>query len=397
MNKRIAVVGAGIVGLSVAREVLLRFPDAVVSVFEKEAAPAVHQTEHNSGVIHSGIYYPAGSEKALRCREGVRLLGEFCDEQGIHRRKCGKLIVATERSEIPRLEKILEQGRANGIENVRLIEGAEISEIEPAITGVMAVYVPGVEIVDYRLVSSKIADDVRSRGGRFFFNSRVESIQQSGGELNVRAGENTASFDFLINCGGLESDRVARLAGESPDVRIVPFRGEYYNLPDSYAEKIKAMIYPVPDPSLPFLGVHLTPTIDSKMTAGPNAVLALAREGYSWTDVSPRDIADYLGFSGFWKLAARYPRIGLYEMARSLSKTIYARSVRKYLPELNTHDLLPGGSGVRAQAVSKDGAMMHDFVYIRRDRFLHVLNAPSPAATASLAIARKVVDESFET
>ena len=390
--KPVLVIGAGIVGLAVARELLFRRPDQKVWVLEKETDIATHQTGHNSGVIHSGIYYPAGSEKAEGCREGVRLLNKFCDRQSIPRRRCGKVIVATQLQELPRLEKLYQQGMANQIPGLRQITSEELREIEPRVRGLKALHLPEVSLVDFRQVAGAFRKEFESLGGTIFLHRKVRSISNERNEIRVETDRETYSGSYLINCGGLYSDRIAESAGCEVPVRIVPFRGEYFRLRPEIAGEIRGLVYPVPDPRFPFLGVHLTPTLKGEVTAGPNAVLALAREGYQPRNINFGEVFDYLSYTGFWRMSFKYWRTGFFEMTRSLIKSLYAASVRKFLPNLKTSDLLPDGSGVRAQAVTKEGEMIHDFLYLQQPLATHILNAPSPAATASLAIAKKIVD-----
>ncbi len=390
--KPILVIGGGIVGLAVARELLLRRPDEKVLVLEKEPDIATHQTGHNSGVIHSGIYYPADSDKAEGCREGVRLLNEFCDRHQIKRKRCGKVIVATEAEELPHLGKLHQQGIANQIPGLRQITPEELRGIEPAISGLKALYLPEVSLVDFREVSTALKKDFEAKGGVVSLHRKVTRITPEKNEIRVETDRGSFTADYLINCAGLYSDRIAELAGCKVPVRIVPFRGEYFYLAGEISNKIQGLVYPVPDSRFPFLGVHLTPTLDGKVTAGPNAVLALGREGYRWQEMNLREVFDYLSYEGFWRMGLKYWRTGLFEVVRSLAKPLYVASVRKFLPDLKVSDLLADGSGVRAQAVAKNGDLVHDFLYLQQPGALHILNAPSPAATASLAIAKKIVD-----
>lgn len=385
-----AVIGGGIVGLAVAREILFREPDAKVLLLEKESDIATHQTGHNSGVIHSGIYYPAESEKARRSREGAQLLVEFCEQHQIAHKRVGKAIVATSSTEFSLLDRLFEQGLANKIPGLRRISREELRGIEPAVTGLRGLYLPEVEIVDFREVAKALKEDFLNRGGMVFLHRRVVSLREKGNRVHLQTESGEFEGSYLINCAGLYSDLVARQAGLKVPIQILPFRGEYFLLPREQAAKIRGLVYPVPDPRLPFLGVHLTPTLAGEVTVGPNAVLALAREGYRWSDVNWREAAEYLTYPGFWRMGLRYWKTGFFEAARSLSKSLYAASARKFLPGLRTSDLLPGGSGVRAQAVDFQGNLLHDFLYVEGPRSFHVLNAPSPAATASLAIARKI-------
>ena len=386
------VVGGGIVGLASARELLLRSPSEKVLLLEKERQIAAHQTGHNSGVIHSGIYYPPGSEKAASCREGTRLLNEFCDRHGIERRKVGKAIVATGPQELGRLEKLYEQGKAHGIPGLRLISPGELKEIEPEVSGLRALYLPEVALVDFRKVAEALRREFEQAGGVVALHHKVTGIQEKNGKVCVETERESHAADFLINCSGLYADVVAIQAGCRPPVRIVPFRGEYFSLAPGKAARVRGLVYPVPDPEFPFLGVHLTPTLTKEVTVGPNAVLALAREGYGWRNVNLGEFFGTLSYGGFWKMAGKYWRTGIFEVVRSLLKPIYLASVRKFLPDLTLSDLLPGGSGVRAQAVDPEGRLVNDFISLKQSRAVHVLNAPSPAATAALALAKRIAD-----
>ena len=392
MSAPIIIVGGGIVGLATARELLLRNPGADVLLFEKEAHLATHQTGHNSGVIHSGVYYAPGSAKALGCREGVALMNEFCDRHDIPRRAVGKVIVATLPGELPGLEKLHRQGVANGLSDLRMLDRDALREVEPAVTGLAALHIPGVAIVDYTRVCEKLRKEIDEAGGIIRTHSHVYKVICYPSEIIAVTDTDEYRGTFLINCGGLQCDRVARASGIEPPVRLIPFRGEYYTLRKEVADTVRGLVYPVPDPRYPFLGVHLTPTLTGDVTAGPNAVLALAREGYRWTDISLRDIREMTMYSGFWRMAAQHWRTGVYEVSRSLSRKSYADCVRRFLSDLSVDDLGPGGSGVRAQAVDASGQLIHDFLHVRQERAVHILNAPSPAATASLSIAKRIVD-----
>lgn len=386
MAIKYVVAGGGIVGLTVAREILLRFPDAKVTLLEKERSLAMHQTGHNSGVIHSGIYYPPDSEKARGCREGIPLLNAFCDRHAIARKKVGKVIVATDDAELATLERISVQGKA--VAGMRLIGRDELRDVEPAIDGIKAIHLPDVAIIDYRTVCGKLREEIVEKGGEVFVAHKVLSVT----DKVIETEQGSYQADHFINCGGLHSDRIAEASGVKSPVRIIPFRGEYFTLADRMAREIRGLVYPVPDPRYPFLGVHLTPMMDGRVTAGPNAVLALAREGYGWRNINLRDVADAALFPGFWRMAMTHWKTGLFELTRSAIKPLYAGSVRKFLPQLSDADLLPGDSGVRAQAVDGNGTLIHDFLYVRGPRSTHILNAPSPAATASFSIARRIVD-----
>lgn len=388
----VVVIGAGVVGLAVALEITRRFPQLRVLVVEKEDRVARHQSGHNSGVIHSGIYYKPGSLKAQLCVSGAAAMVEFCREHGIPHHVCGKVIVATSPQELPRLEDLYRRGQANGLVGLRLIEPDELREIEPHARGLKALLVPSTGVTDYALVCEKYVELISAAGGTVLTSAAVTGIRRSAKEINVETPRGGFSANTLINCAGLFSDRISQMAGDRPSARIVPFRGEYYDLIPERASLVRALIYPVPDPRFPFLGVHFTRRITGKVDAGPNAVLALAREGYRRTDINLRDLTSSVTYSGFWRVAHRYWRDGLAEWRRSISKAAFVESLQSMLPEVVDEDFVPGGSGVRAQAVTPDGALVDDFQFVPSRNVLHVLNVPSPAATASLAIGRAVVD-----
>ncbi len=387
------IVGGGIIGLAVARELLLRGA-AAVTVLEKEKKIAAHQTGHNSGVIHSGIYYRPGSEKAILCRRGILLLNEFCDRHGIVRQRKGKVVVAAHPREIPQLDRLKSWGEANGVEGLRLLDEPELKEREPEVQGVKALYVPDVSIVDYKRVAACLAQEVRELGGSIELMQRVRGILPDGSRTVVQTERGEWRCDFLINCAGLYSDEVARLAGARPPVRIIPFRGEYYELSPVWARKIRGLVYPAPDPRLPFLGVHLTPGLDGRVKVGPNAVLAFAREGYRWNRFALRENVAMMTTGAFWKMGMRYSFNGFQEWLEAMMKPLYARHVRKLVPGVTNGDLVkvPEDAGVRAQAVDRSGRLVQDFYYLRESRMMHVLNSPSPAATSSLAIAGRIAD-----
>ncbi|MEU0495156.1 L-2-hydroxyglutarate oxidase [Mycobacterium sp. NPDC006124] len=384
---RYCVVGAGIVGLSTAYHLLDAEPDASVVVLEAASDVASHQTGHNSGVIHSGIYYEPGSLKATFCKAGERATKEFCAAHGIAFDECGKLIVATTAAEVARMAALEERAAVNGIE-CRRIGRDELTELEPNVTGLGALHLPKTGIVDYRLVSATMADLVRAAGATVLTGQRVVAISESPGGVTVSTRSTTVTCDRLVVCAGLQADRLAELAGVPVDVQIVPFRGEYFELPSWRAGFVRRLIYPVPDPELPFLGVHLSPTISGGITVGPSAVLGLAREGYPKFSFDARDVARMARFPGLWRVARANARLGVREVGNSLFKRRYLRECRKYAPELTASDLLPHEAGIRAQAVRRDGTLVHDFVVERTDRMIHVLNSPSPAATAALPIGR---------
>jgi L-2-hydroxyglutarate oxidase len=388
----VVIVGGGVVGLAVALEITRRFPHQRLLLLEKEKAVARHQSGHNSGVIHSGIYYKPGSLKARLCVAGAAAMIEFCREHGIPHKVCAKVIVATHEEEFPRLEELCRRGIANGLAGIRSIGPEELREIEPHAQGLRALYVPATGVTDFAAVCQKYAELTSAQDGNILTSAAVTGIKRNSDEIVVETASGAFRTTSLINCAGLFSDRVSRMAGDDPGIMIVPFRGEYYDLVPARADLVRALIYPVPDSRFPFLGVHFTRRITGKVDAGPNAVLALAREGYRRTDINLGDLASFLTFPGFWRMAARQWRNGCGEYHRSLSKSAFVRALQRLLPEVCEADLVPGGSGVRAQAVRPDGSLVDDFHFVPSARMLHVLNVPSPAATASLLIARTIVD-----
>jgi (S)-2-hydroxyglutarate dehydrogenase len=380
------VIGAGIVGLATAHRLLLDRPGDHVTVLEKETAVAVHQTGHNSGVIHAGVYYKPGSLKATLCRAGSRSMVDFCAAHGIPAQVCGKLIVATGETELPRLHALHERAVGNGLA-AKLLTAEQAREYEPHLACVAAIHVPTTGIVDFAAVCRTLATLVEKAGGEVRLGTRVTGFRP--GLVLTTRGEVAA--DVVINCAGLYADRIARLAGVDPPARIIPFRGEYYELRPERRELVRGLIYPVPDPRFPFLGVHLTRMIDGSVHAGPNAVLATAREGYRWRRFSARDVTGILGWPGMWRLGRRHLRYGLAEVRRSLSRRRFAADLARLVPAVTAADIVPAGSGVRAQAVHRDGSLVDDFLVVARPGQLHVLNAPSPAATSSLEIAKHLV------
>ena len=387
----VAIVGGGIVGLATALEITSRRPGARVLLFEKEDRVAWHQTGHNSGVIHSGIYYKPGSLKALNCRRGKAMLEAFCREHGLLFETCGKVVVATAPEELPRLEAIAERARANGV-GCEVIGPERLRELEPHAAGVRALHVPETGIVDYVAVCETLARLVCARGGEIATGTAVRRMQSRGSEVVIETSRGEAVARAAVNCAGLHSDRVLAAAGQPRPARIVPFRGEYYELVPQARGLVRNLIYPVPDPSFPFLGVHFTRSIRGGVECGPNAVPALAREGYRWRDVNLRDLADTLGYPGFWRLAARHWRMGSGEVWRSLSKNAFTRALQRLVPDIRPSHLRRAEAGVRAQALSPDGALLDDFLIHTAGRVVHVLNAPSPAATSSLSIGRTVAE-----
>ncbi len=388
----LVVIGGGIIGLATAMEWTARYPDLPVVVLEKEREVATHQTGHNSGVIHSGIYYKPGSLKARLCVAGVEALHAFCSEHAIPFESCGKLIVATSEEELPRLEELYRRGVGNGLERLRMLGPEEVREHEPHAAGVRGIHVPVTGIVDYARVARAYAAVIRSRGGEIQCGCEVRGMRRSGTATIVEADTGEIETKLLVNCAGLHSDRVSRMAGAKLDMTVMPFRGEYYDLAKGRESLVRGLLYPVPDPRFPFLGVHFTRRIAGGVEAGPNAVLALAREGYNKQAFRAKDVLGYASFPGFWIMAAKYGKVGAQEYYRSWSKRAFVRSLQKLVPEITEADLVPGGSGVRAQALSRDGKLIDDFRFAYADGVLHVCNVPSPAATASLAIAKYVTD-----
>jgi L-2-hydroxyglutarate oxidase len=385
------VIGGGIVGLATAKRLLELRPGASLVLVEKEAALAQHQTGHNSGVIHSGIYYAPGSLKADLCRRGAVATREFCVEHGIPFDICGKHIVATNALELQRLEALTERARQNGIIAER-IDAAELARREPNIVGLGAIFTPSTGIVDYRKLCEALAATVMKAGGEIVLGAAVDAIREAGDSATVRSGERSWTARKLITCAGLQSDRIARLGGLRIDHRIVPFRGEYFRLPAAKNDIVKTLIYPVPDPGLPFLGIHLTRMIDGSVTVGPNAVLGFAREGYGRFSFNAADMLDFAAFPGLWRTLAKNARSAATELRNSLWKRGYLEECRKYCPSLTFADLTPSPAGIRAQAVMRDGSLVHDFLFVESERQLHVCNAPSPAATSALPIGEMLAD-----
>ena len=380
------IVGGGIVGLATALKLLERYPTAKLTLLEKEAGVARHQSTHNSGVLHCGLYYKPGSLKAKLAVQGIREMTAFCRTHEIPHEICGKLVVATSDEELPRLEELLHRGAANGLRGLRRIEPDELRRIEPHAAGIAAAHVPQEGIVDYRAVCAAIAAEIEKRGGIIHTSAQVTHLQRHRDEWIAQTPTGESRGQWLINTAGLHCDRVSELAGERREVRIVPFRGEYYRLNEAARHLCRHLIYPVPDPAFPFLGVHFTRLISGGVEAGPNAVLAFAREGYRLRDINLRDLADALTFPGLWRFLRRYPSMAFTELAQSFSRERFCRSLQRLVPEVRPEDLAPGGAGVRAQAMTPQGDLVQDFHIVARDHALHILNAPSPAATASLAI-----------
>jgi len=388
----VAIVGGGIVGLATARELLRRDPSRRIVVIEKEQRLAAHQTGHNSGVIHSGIYYAPGSAKARLCVAGSREMTAYCDEHGIPYERCGKLIVAIDASELATLSSLEQRGAANGVAGVLRLDARGIAAHEPAARGIAALFVPSAAIVDFRRVAESIAAEIAAAGAVIRLATAVTGIDEHGPSVELATTTGAMSCGSVIVCAGLGGDAIARLLDGSEDLRIVPFRGDYWRLDDAARALVRGLIYPVPDTRFPFLGVHFTKRIDGDVWLGPNAVLAFALEGYRRRDVDLGDLRSALGFPGFRALARRYWRTGLAELARDYSKRLFYDTLRRYVPSLRIEQLRPGPSGIRAQALKRDGTLVDDFWFERRGKVTLVRNAPSPAATASLAIAREIVD-----
>lgn len=386
----VIVIGAGLIGLGTARALLLSRPGARVTVLEKEAGVGRHQSTHNSGVLHAGLYYRPGSAKARLAVAGIRGMTAFCQEHGVPHETCGKLVVATHESELPRLRTLFERGTLNGLCGLRWLEGGGAREIEPEVRAVAAVHVPEEGIVDYAAVVAALEAEVIRLGARVVTSAPVRRIARDGRAWRVETAAGDYGAAYLVNCAGLHADRVAALAGARPACRIVPFRGEYFHLRPQRASLVRHLIYPVPDPAFPFLGVHLTRLVHGGVEAGPNAVLALAREGYAKSTIRLADAVESASFPGLWRFIARHPRRTLYELGRSFSRRLFARALQRLVPAIQASDLEPGGAGVRAQAMTADGRLVEDFLFAEQAGALHVLNAPSPGATASLAIGAEI-------
>ncbi len=393
----IAIIGGGIIGLATAMRLTREHPDKRVAVIEKEDRIALHQTGHNSGVIHAGIYYAPGSQKANFCSTGGRLLREFCDERGIEYEMCGKIIVAVDESEIPGLEELYRRGTENGAEGLELIGAEELREHEPHVAGVRAIWSPNTGIIDFTKVSEAYSIEMREQGGDLITNAEVRSIARTADGVGIATTAGDISAKSVINCAGLHADKVARMMGVDIGVRIIPFRGEYFSIRPERAHLVKGLIYPVPDPALPFLGVHFTKRVDGSVEAGPNAVLALKREGYRKTSFAFGDALGTLTYGGFWRMSAKYWRTGLAEQYRSAVKSVFVKSLQTLLPEIDGGDLYAPGAGVRAQAVDRKGGLLQDFSIAETEGAIHVLNAPSPGATSSLSISRYIVDKATES
>lgn len=392
-QKSFIIIGGGLVGLATAYRLLERFPSAKVTLLEKEDIVGKHQSTHNSGVLHAGLYYAPGSAKAKLAVAGIRQMVNFCRTENIDHEICGKLVVAVTPDEIPRLDELLRRGSANGLQGLRKIARDEIIKIEPNVNAIAAAHVPEEGIVDYRQVCDRMAAIIQERGGQIVTNAKVVRIENKANTWVAATAEAEYTADFLINCAGLYCDRVAELAGEKRDVRIIPFRGEYYLLKSSAQHLVKHLVYPVPNPEFPFLGVHFTRMIQGGVEAGPNAVLAFAREGYHFSKFDIRDVLDSLFFPGLWRFLRKYPAMAFTEIAQSLSKEHFCQTLQRLVPDIQVDDLEPGHAGVRAQAMNTAGELVNDFHLVLRDNAIHVLNAPSPGATASLAIGEHIVSQ----
>jgi L-2-hydroxyglutarate oxidase len=390
----VCIVGGGIVGLATALEMVRLRPDASLVLLDKESELAVHQTGHNSGVIHAGIYYKPGSLKADLCRRGAEATKAFCRKHAIPFETPGKLVIATDGVELERMVALEQNARQNGIE-IEVLDAAELRRREPNVRGLGALFVPSSGIVDYRLVCRAMAAEIRAAQGMIEMDVKVDAIAEGSDSVTVRAGERSWTARKLVVCAGLQSDRLARLAGLQIQHQVIPFRGEYYLVRPERSDIVKHLIYPVPDPDLPFLGIHLTPMIGGALTVGPNAVLGMAREGYGRFSVDARDVLTYLRFPGFWRVMRQNLRSGLGELSRSLSKSLYLGECQKYCPDIQEADLLPYEAGIRAQAVMKDGTLVHDFLFLSTERMLHVCNAPSPAATSAIPIGEMIARRSM--
>ena len=392
----VVVVGAGILGLATARQLLHMRPGLRLALVEKEAAIASHQTGHNSGVVHSGIYYAPGSLKARLCTAGKAALERYAADRGLPYERCGKLIVATGESELGRLAELERRALANGVGGLRVLDGSELQSVEPNAVGVRALHAPETAIVDYSAVARAFAEDVHTAGGEVRLGTSVVGLDERERTVVVQTTTGSFTATALVGCAGLQSDRLVALAGRRPSVRIVPFRGDYYTLKPRARRLVNGLVYPVPDPAFPFLGVHFTRLVDGRVIAGPNAVLALARERYGRASVDLRDLAATLGYAGFWRFARRHVRFGAGELWRDIVKRAYVRDMQRYVPAVTVDDVEFGPSGIRAQALGPDGRLVDDFVLERTGRQLHVLNAPSPAATASLAIAEHIAGQAAD-
>jgi L-2-hydroxyglutarate oxidase len=389
----VIIIGAGIVGLSTAYQLQSLNPDLKITVLEKESEVAAHQTSHNSGVIHSGIYYKPGSEKALNCFTGYKMMIAFCEQHAIPYKICGKIIVATAQKELEGLNNIFDRGNLNGLKGLRLIDRSELKEIEPHAEGIKAIWVPQAGIIDYKQVAMKLKSLIESNGGNIHCNAKVQSMHRQSNGWVITTTNEVYQADYVITCGGLHSDRLARMTDDRFDLKIIPFRGEYYTLKPTAQHLVNTLIYPVPNPAFPFLGVHFTSMVHGGVEAGPNAVWALGREAYNWKTIDWSDVREAIAYPGFRKIAGKYWRDGLYEMYRSFSKRAFVHALQRLVPEIKSEDLAVGGSGVRAQAIDPSGNIVDDFLYKEGKDILHVVNAPSPAATSGLSIGARIAQK----
>ena len=389
------IAGAGIVGLATAYKILEKIPNCRLCIVEKEPVVAAHQTGNNSGVIHSGIYYKPGSLKAINCRKGRNMLLDFCNENNILYEICGKVIVATSPEEFPSLYNLYNRGIENGLEGLKLLSGEEIKEYESYAEGLKGLYVPQTGIIDYKIVCEKLADLIQEKGGTIFFENRIMNIRSESDGIEILTNREVFETKNLITCCGLQSDRIAKMTNPELDIKILPFRGEYYTIKKEKRDLVKNLIYPVPDPLFPFLGVHFTRMIDGKVEAGPNAVFAFAREGYNKFDFDVKDLADSIFWKGFFRIATKYWKTGLGEFYRSYSKPAFTKALQRMLPDIRESDLEPGGAGIRAQACDSKGVLIDDFLFIKNNNILHIINAPSPAATSCLSIGETITQMFF--
>ena len=389
------IAGAGIVGLATAYKILEKIPNCKLCIVEKESVVAAHQTGNNSGVIHSGIYYKPGSLKATNCRKGRNMLLDFCNENNIIYEICGKVIVATSPEEFPSLYNLYNRGIENGLEGLKLLSSEEIKEYEPHAEGLKGLYVPQTGIIDYKIVCEKLADLIQEKGGTIFFENRIMNIRSKSDSIEIITNREIFETKNLITCCGLQSDRIAKMTNPELDIKILPFRGEYYTIKKEKRDLVKNLIYPVPDPLFPFLGVHFTRMIDGKVEAGPNAVFAFAREGYNKFDFDVKDLADSIFWKGFFRIATKYWKTGLGEFYRSYSKPAFTKALQRMLPDIRESDLEPGGAGIRAQACDSKGVLIDDFLFIKNNNILHIINAPSPAATSCLSIGETITQMFF--
>ncbi|MGP0224732.1 L-2-hydroxyglutarate oxidase [Paenarthrobacter sp. NCHU4564] len=394
--KRCAVIGGGIIGVAVARELTRKLPEVQVTVYEKEDRLAAHQTGHNSGVVHAGLYYEPGGLKATLCRRGVHLLQEFCADRGLPYEACGKLVIAQTPEESARLDKIFIRAQANGVPGARMLTGGQIREVEPNAVGLSALHSPETAIVDYAAITAALADDVRAAGGDIRLGQEVTSLEQHAQGVVVGTRDGRDHYDLVVACAGLQSDRLAAATGEPAAPRIVPFFGQYFLLGQEARESVKGLIYPVPDPRHPFLGVHLTKRIDGEMMLGPNAFISFGRESYSWQDINPRDVMNYAAFPGFWNFARQNIPSAVREFSTVVSRRKFVREAVRFVPALEGATVRPGTRGVRAQAMNADGTLVDDFVIARRRNMVLVRNAPSPGATSSMAIAEYIVQQALQ-